>query len=283
MAEGNWIKLYRKMVDDPIFVNSTGPQVKVLLTVMFLAAWTPKKWDVLGHEFTIQPGEVFVSTRDLADRAGDGVSHKVVRGALERFEKLGFWTLKRARTGTLIHIVNWRKYQLYECVEGTGEGTARAQAGHSEGTSRAHEGHSNKKESKNSKNVRREEYNTPLPPKGRKGGVVPLFEKFSGDNQELLSALKEWHEMRKKMKKPLTERAAELNLKDLQKLSGGDERQMAAIVLQSIKHGWQGFYDLKEAKTPQAAPQSNGSVEDLINDLSKFADTLPEDNGHWDA
>ena len=134
MAEGNWIKLYRKMIDDPAFVNSTPAQVKVLLTVMFLAAWTPKKWDVLGHEFTIQPGEVFVSTRDLADRAGDGVSHKVVRGALERFEKLGFWTLKRARTGTLIHIVNWRKYQLYECVEGTGEGTARAQAGHTKGT-----------------------------------------------------------------------------------------------------------------------------------------------------
>ena len=114
MAEGNWIKLYRKMVDDPIFVNSTGPQVKVLLTVMFLAAWTPKKWDVLGHEFTIQPGEVFISTRDLADRAGDDVSREVVRKALVRFEKLGFWTLKRTRKGTLIHIVNWRKYQLYD-------------------------------------------------------------------------------------------------------------------------------------------------------------------------
>lgn len=283
MAEGNWIKLYRKMVDDPIFVNSTGPQVKVLLTVMFLAAWTPKKWDVLGHEFTIQPGEVFVSTRDLADRAGDGVSHKVVRGALERFEKLGFWTLKRARTGTLIHIVNWRKYQIYECVEGTGEGTARAQAGHSEGTSRAHEGHSNKKESKNSKNVRREEYNTPLPPKGGKGGVVPLFEKFSGNNQELLSALKEWQEMRKRMKKPLTEKAAELNLKDLQKRSGGDERQMAAIVLQSIKHGWQGFYVLKEAQTPRAAPQSSQNMEDFIDGLEQFKSSFPTDNSHWDA
>ena len=283
MAEGNWIKLYRKMVDDPIFVNSTGPQVKVLLTVMFLAAWTPKKWDVLGHEFTIQPGEVFVSTRDLADRAGDGVSHKVVRGALERFEKLGFWTLKRARTGTLIHIVNWRKYQLYECVEGTGEGTARAQAGHSEGTGRAHEGHSNKKESKNSKNVRREEYNTPLPPEGGKGGVAFLFEKFSGDNQELLSALKEWQEMRKRMKKPLTEKAAELNLKDLQKLSGGDERQMAAIVLQSIKHGWQGFYVLKEAQTPRSAPQSSQNMEDFIDGLEQFKSSLPTDNSHWDA
>lgn len=283
MAEGNWIKLYRKMIDDPAFVNSTGPQVKVLLTVMFLAAWTPKKWDVLGHEFTIQPGEVFISTRDLADRAGDGVSHKVVRGALERFEKLGFWTLKRARTGTLIHIVNWRKYQLYECVEGTGEGTARAQAGHSEGTARAHEGHSNKKESKNSKNVRREEYNTPLPPKGGKGGVVPLFEKFSGDNQELLSALKEWQEMRKRMKKPLTEKAAELNLKDLQKLSDGDERQMADIVLQSIKHGWQGFYVLKEAQTPRSAPQSSQNMEDFIDGLEQFKSSLPTDNSHWDA
>lgn len=283
MAEGNWIKLYRKMIDDPAFVNSTGPQVKVLLTVMFLAAWTPKKWDVLGHEFTIQPGDIFISTRDLADRAGDGVSHKVVRGALERFEKLGFWTLKRAHTGTLIHIVNWRKYQLYECVEGTGEGTARAQAGHSEGTSRAHEGHSNKKESKNSKNVRREEYNTPLPPKGGKGGVVPLFEKFSGNNQELLSALKEWQEMRRRMKKPLTEKAAELNLKDLQKLSGGDERQMEAIVLQSIKHGWQGFYVLKEAQTPRAAPQSSQNMEDFIDGLEQFKSSLPTDNSHWDA
>lgn len=283
MAEGNWIKLYRKMVDDPIFVNSTGPQVKVLLTVMFLAAWTPKKWDVLGHEFTIQPGEVFISTRDLADRAGDDVSHKVVRGALARFEKLGFWTLKRARTGTLIHIVNWRKYQLYEGEVGTAKGTARAHEGHNEGTARAHEGHSNKKESKNSKNVRREEYNTPLPPKGGKGGVASLFEKFSGTNHELLSALKEWHDMRKKMKKPLTEKAAELNLKDLQKLSGGDERLMVSIVLQSIKRGWQGFYALKEAQAPRAAPQSSQNMEDFLDGLEQFKNSLPPDSGDWDA
>lgn len=280
MAEGNWIKLYRKMIDDPIFVNSTGPQVKVLLAVMFLAAWTPKKWDVLGHEFTIQPGEVFISTRDLADQAGDDVSHKVVRGALARFEKLGFWTLKRAHTGTIIHIVNWRKYQLYEGEAGTAEGTARAHEGHTKGTRGAHEGHNNKKESKNSKNVRREEYNTPLPPKRERGGVFPLFERFSSGNYDLLSALKEWQEMRIRMKKPLTEKSAELNLKDLQQLSGGDEKMMVAIVSQSIKRGWQGFYALKEA---QAAPRRNDSMEDLINELSKLDRSIPEGNSHWDA
>lgn len=280
MAEGNWIKLYRKMIDDPIFVNSTGPQVKVLMTVMFLAAWTPKKWDVLGHEFTIQPGEVFISTRDLADRAGDDVSREVVRKALVRFEKLGFWTLKRTRKGTLIHIVNWRKYQLYDS-EGNPQGNPQGTHGEpTENPRRTHGEPSNKKESKNSKNVRREEYNTPLPPKGGKGGVIPLFERFSSGNDDLLSALKEWREMRIRMKKPLTEKAAELNLKDLQQLSGGDEKMMVAIVSQSIKRGWQGFYALKEA---QAAPRRNDSMEDLINELSKLDRSIPEGNSHWDA
>lgn len=280
MAEGNWIKLYRKMIDDPIFVNSTGPQVKVLMTVMFLAAWTPKKWDVLGHEFTIQPGEVFISTRDLADRAGDDVSREVVRKALVRFEKLGFWTLKRTRKGTLIHIVNWRKYQLYDSEWNPIENPRGTHREPTENPPRTHGEPNNKKESKNSKNVRREEYNTPLPPKGERGGVIPLFERFSSGNHDLLSALKEWQEMRKKGKKPLTEKAAELNLKDLQKLSGGDERLMVSIVLQSIKRGWQGFYALKEA---QAAPRRNDSMEDLINELSKLDRSIPEGNSHWDA
>ena len=276
MAEGNWIKLYRKMIDDPIFVNSTGPQVKVLMTVMFLAAWTPKKWDVLGHEFTIQSGEVFISTRDLADRAGDDVSREVVRKALVRFEKLGFWTLKRTRKGTLIHIVNWRKYQLYDSEENP----RRTHGEPTENPRRTHGEPNNKKESKNSKNVRREEYNTPLPPKGGKGGVIPLFERFSSGNHDLLSALKGWQEMRIRMKKPLTEKAVELNLKDLQQLSGGDEQMMVAIVSQSIKRGWQGFYALKEA---QAAPRRNDSMEDLINELSKLDRSIPEGNSHWDA
>ena len=282
MAEGNWIKLYRKMVDDPVFVNSTPAQVKVLLTVMFLAAWAPKKWDVLGHEFTIQPGEVFISSLELARRAGDGVSRKVVRGALERFEKLGFWTIRRSKRGALIHIVNWGKYQLYESDEGQSMGHTRANGGPMEGHTRANGGPTNKKESKNSKNVRREEEYTPLPPKGGKGGVDSLFEKFAGSNNELISALKDWESMRKKMHKPLTEKAAELNLQDLQKLSGGDEQKMIQIVLQSLKQGWQGFYALKEAQGPRSTPQSE-NVGDFVNELSKFEQSLPKNNGPWDA
>lgn len=280
MAEGNWIKLYRKMIDDPIFVNSTGPQVKVLMTVMFLAAWTPKKWDVLGHEFTIQPGEVFISSLELARRAGDDVSREVVRKALVRFEKLEFWTTKRTKRGVLIHIENWGKYQLYEDGQNHMENQCRTIGEPMRNHRRTNAEPTNKKESKNSKNVRREEYNTPLPPKGGRGGAISLFERFSNGNHDLLSALKGWQEMRIRMKKPLTEKAAELNLKDLQQLSGGDEKMMVAIVSQSIKRGWQGFYALKEA---QAAPRRNDSMEDLINELSKLDRSIPEGNSHWDA
>lgn len=280
MAEGNWIKLYRKMIDDPIFVNSTGPQVKVLMTVMFLAAWTPKKWNVLGHEFTIQPGEVFISSLELARRAGDDVSREVVRKALVRFEKLGFLTTKRTKRGVLIHIENWGKYQLCEDGQNHMGNQCRTIREPMRNHRRTNADPTNKKESKNSKNVRREEYNTPLPPKGGKGGVIPLFERFSSGNHDLLSALKEWQEMRIRMKKPLTEKAAELNLKDLQQLSGGNEPMMVAIVSQSIKRGWQGFYALKEA---QAAPRRNDSMEDLINELSKLDRSIPEGNSHWDA
>ena len=181
----------------------------------------------------------------------------------------------------LISIVNWRKYQLYDGKENPRENPRRTHGEPTENPRGTHGEPSNKKERKNVRNIRREEY-TPLPPKGG-GGVASLFEKFSGTNQELLSALKEWHDMRKKMKKPLTERAAELNLKDLQKLSGGDEQMMVSIVLQSIKRGWQGFYALKEAQTPRAAPQSSQNMEDFLDGLEQFKNSLPPDSGDWDA
>lgn len=275
-----YIRLWRSIADSPVWTCSTANQKVVLITILLHVRWNSIRWDVLGKEFTIGPGEIFTSIRKLADMAG--VTQRVVRTALDRFESVNFLTRKVTRQGMLISVVNWGKYQGLCDLGDTPSDTKKTRRGHTHDTPKP----------KNDTTIRKKVLQEgkegkklipPISPKGGKGGVISLFEKFSGDNQELLSALKEWHEMRKRMKKPLTERAAELNLNDLQKLSGGDERLMVPIVLQSIKRGWQGFYDLKEAKAPQAAPQSNGSVEDLINDLSKFADTLPEDNGHWDA
>lgn len=51
---------------------------------------------------------------------GEGVTIQNVRTALERFEKLGFLTSISTKTGRLITIVNWEKYQGRDFVDNNG-------------------------------------------------------------------------------------------------------------------------------------------------------------------
>lgn len=63
----------------------------------------------------------------------------------------------------------------------------------------------------------------------------------------LREALEGFEEMRNKLRKPMTDRARELALKELRKLAS-DEVAQIAIVEQSIQNGWQSFYPLKTEK-----------------------------------
>lgn len=65
----------------------------------------------------------------------------------------------------------------------------------------------------------------------------------------LLSALKAFEEMRKRIKKPMTQRARELLLGNLKKLSS-DEGEQVKILEQSILKGWQDVYPLHDRSEP---------------------------------
>lgn len=87
--------------------------------------------------------------------------------------------------------------------------------------------------------------------KGREGKKSKVekedpFVAFAGVNAELLDALKAFSEMRKALKKPLTQRAKQLQLAELQKLST-DPATQVAIINQSVAKSWQSFYALKSA------------------------------------
>ena len=69
------------------------------------------------------------------------------------------------------------------------------------------------------------------------------------DREILKETLHEFIKMRKKIKKPLTEYALKLIIKDLDKLSNNNEDKKIAILNQSIKKGWQGIFELKENNT----------------------------------
>lgn len=81
--------------------------------------------------------------------------------------------------------------------------------------------------------------NPPLtPPRGRVDVPEALMENWNG-----------FCEMRKKIKKPLTDRAAKMILNELERLAPGDTHTQGLILDQSTKRCWQDVYQLKGNKS----------------------------------
>lgn len=81
--------------------------------------------------------------------------------------------------------------------------------------------------------------NPPLtPPRGRVDVPEALMENWNG-----------FCEMRKKIKKPLTDRAAKMILNELERLAPGDNHTKGLILDQSVKCCWQDVYPLKGDKS----------------------------------
>ena len=78
----------------------------------------------------------------------------------------------------------------------------------------------------------------PTPPRGCVDVPEDLMENWNG-----------FCEMRKKIKKPLTDRAAKMILNELERLAPGDNQTKGLILDQSVKRCWQDVYPLKGDKS----------------------------------
>ena len=85
--------------------------------------------------------------------------------------------------------------------------------------------------------------NTPIIPKG-----MGLFETYADGNPALLEALKNFDEMRRKKRKPMTDRARQLLLGKLDKLAKGNPEKQIQLLDQSILKCWDTVYPLDEDK-----------------------------------
>ena len=80
---------------------------------------------------------------------------------------------------------------------------------------------------------------------------------------EFALALKSFEEHRKKLHKPMTDRAKELLLAKLSKL-GRTEQEQIAILNQSILNGWQGVFPLGGEKKSYNRPTAADMADDVI-------------------
>lgn len=86
------------------------------------------------------------------------------------------------------------------------------------------------------------------------------FEEILNENnfsEELRNTIKDFIDMRKTIKKPMTSKALELLLKNLERLTNLEEEKIA-ILNQSIEHSWQTVYPLKTAN-------ANNVKEEFLN------------------
>lgn len=163
-----------------------------------------------------------------------------MRKALIRFENLGFCTVKSTNRGRLITIVKWRFYQLDEETENRLENRQRT------GREQANKQESNK--------VRREESNKVI-----KNLLGDVFQNYTA-NPELLKALNDWAEARDALRKPLTERAIEINLKRLDEWAPGNDAEKIAIINETIGNGCAGF----------VRPRNQGKTTIEVQDAGAF-------------
>lgn len=85
-----------------------------------------------------------------------------------------------------------------------------------------------------------------------------IIEEFAGKNSMLFEAVKDWIEMRKTIKAPLTARAASMSFKRLCELSHGNESMMIEILNQSTLNCWKGLFPLK---TPSGLQDQKSKIQ----------------------
>lgn len=118
-----WIKLYRCLLDDPVWQCSTPQQKVILVTLLLMANHAERKWQWQGQPYTCKPGQMITSLASIRQKCGGNISLQRIRTALERFESMGFLTKQSNTQNTLITICHWNTYQSGEGPDNTVDNT----------------------------------------------------------------------------------------------------------------------------------------------------------------
>lgn len=227
MSEG-WIKLNGKILkwewwDDPVTAH-------LFVHLLLKANWKDGRW----RGIDVPRGSFITSTEKLANETG--LSIQQIRTALKKLEETGEVNKQTTSRYTHIFVQNYCLYQ--------DEQQAKQQTNNKQITSKqqANNKQATTIEDYIKTNKTKEEGKTLTDDKTYKDGV------FFPNDEKLNSAFADYVDTRKKIKSPMTDRAVDLAISKLMKLSNGDNDTAIEILNNSIVNGWKGLYPLKETK-----------------------------------
>jgi len=146
LTDGGWLKLHRKLIQKPIWKQSTPEQKAILITLLCMVNHEEQEWEWQGRKYICKPGQVITSLEKIAKEAGKGITLKNVRTAIDRFQKYGFLANESTNKNRLITITNWGLYQSGDDEQ------ASKQASNGQATGKQRATNKNNKNDKNDKN-----------------------------------------------------------------------------------------------------------------------------------
>ena len=226
MAKG-YIKLHRAIKDCWIWKDSEPfTRGQAWIDLLLSANHSEKKILFEGNLKTIQAGQFLTSLVSLSDKWK--WDRKKVRKFLDVLETDNMITTDRTAHGTTITIVNWGKYQIEGPTDGTVDGQQMGQQWDNSRDTNKNDKECKKNDKKNNKATAKQ---------------------FVSDGY-LQSWIEAFIDHRKKLKKPMTDKAVELLVNKLNKLCPNNIDGQVQLIQTAIERGWQTVYPSKDTPQP---------------------------------
>ncbi len=253
-----WIKLHRKLQDCWIWLDSEPYDKRSAWVDLLLAANHSDSKILFDGEFkVVKRGQILTSVRSLAARWR--WSKEKVRRYISLLEDDGMLFKENDMNRTLLTIAN---YELYQCRNDEGNNTDES----SEADTPIQGGDSTESSASPPE--------TPPKKKPKKSERTVYY-----PNDEALDrAFADFVDMRKKIRKPMTERAISLAMKKLLELAplpfgDGLDNDLAIKVLeQSTMNCWQGLFPLNDDRRSsniRGSTSGRSQLDDLLEQIRK--------------
>lgn len=239
----NFILINRKILQWGWYKDANT--FRVFIHLLLNANW--KDGEYLGHK--ILRGQCVFGLKKLTDDLG--ISIQQARTALSHLKSTNEITITSTNKFSIATIVKYNNYQLSSLLNNN-------QTNIQDNIPSTNEQQTTNNIQKGNKENKLLNNNPPYnPPK--EPTTINQFIKSLDRSEKFKSAFRDFAEMRKTIKHPMTVRAAQMILSKLDRLSN-DEQEQIDILNQSIEHSWQGVFALKD-KQNKSIPDYSGSKD----------------------
>lgn len=251
-----FIKLHKKISDSWIYKEKPFDKCHAWIDLLINARYSSTKDNFDGKPMLIEMGQYPTSIEHLCERWG--WSRNKVKRFLSVLESDGMITTERTNRRTIITIVNYGIYQGKENKNEPADEPPKGQETNQQTNYQTDYQTNHIKEYKNIEN--KEELKEEKKTRKKENTKEPKV--YFPKNEALNQTFLDYIQMRKEIKKPMSERAIELAVMKLDKMTSDDDTAIK-ILEQSIMNSWQGLFPLNESRYGSSQHPTNKAQQKL--------------------